>query len=79
MKLPSKNLNLGVGFLLKKYNTISYRAGDLRDNYDDREVQKSHEERQAAMERLEIIKNAKGPMLRSKLVAEVLLKGIYVQ
>ena len=53
------------------YNTIAYRAGDLRDIYDDTEVQKSQEERRAAMERLEIIKNAKGLMLRSQLVAEV--------
>ena len=53
------------------YNTMVYRAGDLRDIYDDTEVQKSQEERRAAMERLEIIKNAKGPMLRSQLVAEV--------
>ena len=53
------------------YPTIAYRAGDLRDIYDDHEVQKSKEERQAATERLEIIKNAKGTMLRSKLVAEV--------
>ena len=50
-----------------------YKAGDLRGIYDDTEVQKSHEERKAAMERLDIIKNAKGPMLRlrSQLVAEV--------
>ena len=53
------------------YNTMVYTAGDLRDIYDDTEVQKSHEERRAAMERLEIIKNAQGPMLRSQLVAEV--------
>ena len=55
------------------YNTMVYRAGDLRDIYDDTEVQKSHEERRDAMERLEKIKNAKakGPMLRSQLVAEV--------
>ena len=31
----------------------------------------SHDERRAAMERLDIIKNAKGPMLRSQLVAQV--------
>ena len=53
------------------YNTMVYKAGDLRDIYDDTEVQKSQEERRAAMERLDIIKNAKGPMLRSQLVAEV--------
>ena len=53
------------------YHTMVYKAGDLRDIYDDAEVQKSHEARRAAMERLEIIKNAKGPMLRSQLVAEV--------
>ena len=53
------------------YNTMVYRAGDLRDIYDDTEVQKSYEERRAAMERLEIIKKARGPMLRSQLVAEV--------
>ena len=53
------------------YNAMVYRAGDLRDIYDDTEVQKSYEERRAAMERLEIIKNARGPMLRSQLVAEV--------
>ena len=49
---------------------MSYRAGDLRNIYDDTEVQKSHDERRAAMERLEIIKTAKGPMLRSQLFAE---------
>ena len=50
-----------------------YRAGDLRDIYDDTEVQKSHEERRDAMERLETIKNAKakGPTLWPQLVAEV--------
>ena len=53
------------------YSTMSYRAGDLRDIYDASGVQKSHEEGRAAMERLEIIKTAKGPMLRSQLVAEV--------
>ena len=53
------------------YNTMVYKAGDLRDIYDDTEVQKPQEERRAAMERLDIIKNAKGPMLRSQLVAEV--------
>ena len=34
-------------------------------------MQKSHEERRAAVERLEIIKKAKAPTLRSLLVAEV--------
>ena len=50
---------------------MSYRAGDLRSIYDESEIQKLHEERKAAMERLEVIKTAKGPMLRSELVAEV--------
>ena len=56
---------------------MSYRAGDLRNIYDDHEVQKSLKEKQATMERLEIIKNAKGPMLRSKLalLATGSLKG----
>ena len=53
------------------YNTMVDRAGDLRDIYHETEVQKSQEERRAAMERLDIIKNAKGLMLRSQLVAEV--------
>ena len=53
------------------YSTMVYRANDLRDIYDDTEVQKSQEERKATMERLDIITNAKGPMLRSQLVAEV--------
>ena len=53
------------------YNTMVSRAGDLRDIHDDTDVQKSHEERRAAMERLEIIKNAKGRVLRSQLVAGV--------
>ena len=53
------------------YSLIAYRAGDLRDIYHDREIRKSREEKQAAMERLEVIKNAKGPILRSQLVTGV--------
>ena len=52
------------------YLFIAYRAGDLRDIYDDHEIRKSKDERQAAMERFTVIKHAKGPMLKSQLVAE---------
>ena len=50
---------------------MPYRAGDLRDIYDDNVLQKSPEERKVAMERLKAIRTANGPMLRSELVAEV--------
>ena len=65
LKLSRKDLSLGVGFLPQNITLCLIEPGILET------FMMRVEERKAPMERLEVIKTATGPMLRSESVAEV--------